>query len=1249
MKKLMMKLKCLAALAAGTTAFGALGGTFLDSLATNAYKVDSSPYATGGDIILHLNGDGYDDYVHVFSSTAAAATFSPTTDLHARLLMVAGGGSGGGCNGSAISGGGGAGGLIYRNDIVLANGTTYTVTVGAGGAGVSGQAGGNSGKDTTFIANDSSISLTAVKGGGGGGWYNAPKTGGSGGGGSGGQNGTVYAPAAGTQDQGHAGGAATANACGGGGGGAGEPGHKAVESPNALRRAGDGGDGLAFDITGAMEYYAGGGGAGGSSYPNRAKGGLGGGGDGATSKLTPAVSGEDGKGGGGGGIIVNGVKSGKGGDGIVIVRYCVYSGEAPLLRPCVLEVTGGSVVEGLGAFAALGDGATSASATITFTPKGGSTAPVKTYTLAEVANGPLTADSPFTFKLTGLAYDTEYDYEISADNGSASAVAQTGTLKTFSKSLAATATGTCDTISIGDLDKAFVFTGDGTFTVGGSGYAQVLVVGGGGGGGTISGGGGGGGGVYYNRALLLAPGTYAVTVGAGGSGGTSGPYSDSMSGGSPSSFVGGDGTGISISVLGGGRGARWDGGNRATDGGCGGGASGNNGNGYGTVGQGYDGGASANSRGSGGGGATANGKSGTSTSGGAGGAGFSIDITGEMLDYGSGGGGGCSTQKGNKGPGGAAGGDGAGHGANSTVSTDDDKPSNGLDGRGGGGGGGNGTKYNGTFGGNGGSGTVIVRYTDYSLAGSKPIINITEISNIGCHSADVNINVPYAGDDADVTMTYSWGYTLEDLTLGSVTVNNFMGEEKYTIDGLSPNRPYYVVATARNSAGTVASTNSFTTVQMFSKALSLATTGGKLTYTIDGAADDSGTDTEKLELYVGANADSLELRATYDTAELLTAGAHTVTPFTTEEYGVSRTMFFRHIATDGEHAFTNETAVLTSTLQDAVTYKWNADVADGDWTNPANWISTGGMRGWPTVGSTADFTSTACATVHVDRAINLEQVTYSKAGARYVFIGDTDDASVTPTARGVNGPAENQYLELDNLFFWFKHNNEFCVRSGTEIVLRNGAEMRLTKEDALTWNLYLYMDGGKLTVCDTSTFTCQDIQAGKGGELILENATHSFPKAELGARGAMPLKTVFRGAAPEFTVTGDLTVGDAGANWSLEVPREGYAAAPIRSVDFPKSGNGICNLTIEKKTSGLSKRSGKCAVPLVSASGSIDVSKVVFGATASPKGYFYFTDANGSSTNALGKTYLTAEDVGEATIKGIWYHHLSTGFAVIVR
>ena len=244
--------------------------------------------------------------------------YSPlVTTTTAEILLVAGGGSGG----EQIGGGGGAGGLIHEDahEFVV---DEYAVVVGAGGA-----AGGNNGADTTFAR------LTAKGGGEGARYLGSPDASSGGSGGGGRSDPTGYSGGAGTEGQGYAGGAG-ANRNGnyvlcGGGGGAGEVGGNAVYNS----KAGDGGDGLAFDIVeaGTDVYYAGGGG--GSIYTSgtRGVGGQGGGGDGSKHGATAGTAGTDGLGGGGGTDISG--NSLAGGKGVVIIRYLTSA----------LTATGGTI------------------------------------------------------------------------------------------------------------------------------------------------------------------------------------------------------------------------------------------------------------------------------------------------------------------------------------------------------------------------------------------------------------------------------------------------------------------------------------------------------------------------------------------------------------------------------------------------------------------------------------------------------------------------------------------------------------------------------------------------------------------------------------------------------------------------------------------------------------------------------------------------------------------------------------------
>ena len=111
--------------------------------------------------------------------------------------------------------------------------------------------------------------------------------------------------------------------------------------------------------------------------------------------------------------------------------------------------------------------------------------------------------------------------------------------------------------------KYHVFTGSGSFTVSnGDGYVHYTIVAGGGGGGTgenryiNTAAGGGGAGGFRSGTVLLGPGNYTVTVGDGGTGGAAPPYSNNARSGSPSS-ISGPSSFATIESTGGGRGGTY--------------------------------------------------------------------------------------------------------------------------------------------------------------------------------------------------------------------------------------------------------------------------------------------------------------------------------------------------------------------------------------------------------------------------------------------------------------------------------------------------------------------------------------------------------------------------------------------------------------------------------------------------------------------------------------------------------------------
>lgn len=292
-------------------------------------------------------------------------------------------------------------------------------------------------------------------------------------------------------------------------------------------------------------------------------------------------------------------------------------------------------------------------------------------------------------------------------------------------SVEATGGTVVDTQVGGIAYRIHVFTtvGTSTFTVTQGGEVEYLIVAGGGGGGSSptnnnDGCGGGGAGGFLTGNFTVTPQSYTVAVGAGGLG-INAAVTNGTNGGNSSAF--------GFTAIGGGGGATQN--TAGLSGGSGGGAGNGGGSGpypggAGTAGQGNSGGlistGANNWVGSGGGGAGEAGRSGNQgvAGQGRGGTGLASNITGSAVFYAGGGGGGASggrlgggggTQTGVAPRGGTGGGGGGYHRG---------KAPSGAPNTGGGGGGGLGNTD--AWGGDGGSGIVVIRYRKNSSTVSQP-------------------------------------------------------------------------------------------------------------------------------------------------------------------------------------------------------------------------------------------------------------------------------------------------------------------------------------------------------------------------------------------------------------------------------------------------------------------------------------------------------------------------------------------------
>jgi hypothetical protein len=280
---------------------------------------------TSGSLALAQYGGGYLLCLSASTFTFFNLSGGAAIPTSVEYLVIAGGGGGGGFGGgggggyrNSVSGEDSGGGAAAETPFAPTKGVTYTITVGAGGAGGSIDTSQGSDGVASSIAGTGLTTISSTGGGGGGAVSDANKNGRTGGsGGGGGINSTTpFAPGsggAGTTNEGFAGGAAapTGGQAAGGGGGS-----DAVGSAGVTTTGGNGGAGNSSSISGTSVGRGGGGGGAGSSVRGT---GTQGGGNGQ--QFSPALAKSEGTvntgGGGGGGY---GAAGAAGGKGVVIIR-----------------------------------------------------------------------------------------------------------------------------------------------------------------------------------------------------------------------------------------------------------------------------------------------------------------------------------------------------------------------------------------------------------------------------------------------------------------------------------------------------------------------------------------------------------------------------------------------------------------------------------------------------------------------------------------------------------------------------------------------------------------------------------------------------------------------------------------------------------------------------------------------------------------------------------------------------------------
>jgi hypothetical protein len=411
------------------------------------------------------------------AKTMSLITAAPATISYA---VVGGGGSGGDASGGG-SGGGGAGAIQSNASYSLTNGT-YSITVGTGG-GYSNSP--SSGSNSVFG------SITAPGG----------SAGGNGGANTGGTSGTPPGNSGGT-------GYSSGNyGVAGGGGGLGGTGGAATST-----QAGSGGTGVA--LTFGSTYNVGGGGGGGAMAAVGTNAGSatfgGGAGENGTYRIGKFATLNTGGGGGGGGMGGGYSYASQGGSGIILLSFPGALLPAPPNPNITFSNSSGNIYTIATAWTAV-SGATGYSYSL-----------VNTTTSATLASGTTTST---TFSLASQTIGTDtFRLTVNAYNSNGNGVpATTSAFHSVSPSITvgnATLGTDYTTSNVGGVPYyAFLATGKTmTITTSAATTISCVAIGGGGAGGGNNGGAGGAGGLAQTWNYPLAAGTYNITIGAGGVG-----------------------------------------------------------------------------------------------------------------------------------------------------------------------------------------------------------------------------------------------------------------------------------------------------------------------------------------------------------------------------------------------------------------------------------------------------------------------------------------------------------------------------------------------------------------------------------------------------------------------------------------------------------------------------------------------------------------------------------------------------------
>lgn len=321
------------------------------------------------------------------------------------------------------------------------------------------------------------------------------------------------------------------------------------------------------------------------------------------------------------------------------------------------------------------------------------------------------------------------------------------------------------------------------------------------------------------------------------------------------------------------------------------------------------------------------------------------------------------------------------------------------------------------------------------------------------------------------------------------------------------------------------------------------------------------------------------------TTQIASAGSFTVTGAWPTYYHKVWYKIVYENGTDG-NLKSCETPAVEYTPTYTATYTWKASVAEGDWTNEANWTISACAAKNPTeryprretYHDVAFPASSATCVIRLTEDMACRYFTpLRNARARVVGVGATKPKL---TLGRINVCWNNFHLTLDRLDCtwtdtaagggggdsgWYD-----CMGSGTCVRLQGGAT--LNKTGSLIAMLLRYSNA-RIEVADGAYYNLDKgndmIAWGPGTELLVDNARFRCGVVfRLNNGGTAPTYR-FTGAAPQMEFAGATTVADAGGiALTFAPPAQGFTNVALKVTNgsvFLNGASGVATVSVDPK------------------------------------------------------------------------------------